>query len=202
MAPAGRRPGPSRTREAILETARAEFADRGFDAVTLRRIADRAGVDPAMITHHFGSKSGLFRAVLDVRLDPGAEIASILPGPVTELADRLLTRLLLVWDSPAGAATIAAVRTALQDQGSTDLLRDLAVNQVLRPLAATLPGPEQERLWRVDLVASQVVGLLMTRWVLRLEPLASAGHAEVVTALAPTLQRYLTGPVAGVSVRP
>jgi len=180
----------------VLEAAKAEFAAGGFDAVTLRRIAVRAGVDPAMVTHHFGSKAGLYRAVLDVRLDPGAEILTVLPGPPEELAVRLLTRLLAVWDSAAGAATITTLRTALQDEDSTHLLHDFVLGQVLRPLAGALPGPEEERLWRAELVASQVVGLLMARWVLRLEPLASTAHPVVVAALAPTLQRYLTGPVA------
>ncbi|SDT29638.1 regulatory protein, tetR family [Friedmanniella luteola] len=202
MPPAGRRPGPSRTREAVLDAARAEFAARGYDAVTLRRVAARAGVDPAMVTHHFGSKSGLFRAVLDVRLDPAAELAAVLTGPLDTVAERLLTRLLVLWDSPAGAATIAAVRTALQDEDGTALLRDLALSQVLRPLAAALTGPEEERRWRVDLVASQVVGLLMTRYVLGLEPLASARHPALVGALGPTLQRYLTGPLPAASVEP
>ncbi|GAA1432900.1 TetR family transcriptional regulator [Microlunatus lacustris] len=200
MPPAGRRPGPSRTREAVLEAARAEFAARGFDAVTLRRVAARAGVDPAMVTHHFGSKSGLFRAALDVSLDPATELAAVLPGPLDELAGRLLGRLLVLWDSPAGAATIAAVRTALQDEDGTALLRDLLLTQVLRPLAAALPGPEAERRWRVELVASQVAGLLLIRYVLRLEPLASAGHPAVVAALGPTLQRYLTSPLPPASV--
>jgi AcrR family transcriptional regulator len=186
----------------VLDAARAEFAARGFDAVTLRRVAARAGVDPAMVTHHFGSKDGLFRAVLDVRLDPATEIAAVLPGPREELAERLLTRLLVLWDSPAGAATVAAVRTALQDEDGTALLGELLSSQVLRPLAEALPGPEEERRWRVDLVASQVAGMLLTRYVLRLEPLASAGHPALVGALAPTLQRYLTGPLPPASVGP
>lgn len=186
----------------MLDAARAEFAARGFDAVTLRRVAARAGVDAAMVTHHFGSKGGLFRAALDVRLDPATEIADVLPGPPGGLAARLLGRLLVLWDSPAGAATIAAVRTALQDEDGTTMLRELLVTQVLRPLADALPGPEAERRWRVQLVASQVAGLLLTRYVLRLEPLATAGHPAVVGALGPTLQRYLTGPLPPASVDP
>lgn len=184
----------------MLEAARVEFAARGFDAVTLRRVAARAGVDAAMVTHHFGSKSGLFRAALDVSLDPATEIAAVLPGPPDELAGRLLGRLLVLWDSPAGAATIAAVRTSLQDEDGTALLRDLLGRQVLRTLAGALPGPQAERRWRAALVASQVAGLLLTRYVLRLEPLASAGHPTVVAALEPTLQRYLTGPLPPASV--
>jgi AcrR family transcriptional regulator len=202
VSPAGRRPGPSRTREAVLHAAREEFSTRGFDAVTLRRIAERAGVDPALVTHHFGSKGGLFRAVLDVQVDPAAEIAEVLQGPVENLGDRLVARLLLVWDSPAGAATIAAVRTALQGDDTTGLLRELVLSQVLRPLSASLPGTAEEQMWRANLVASQIVGLLLVRYLVRLEPLASARHPEVVATLGPTLQRYLTGPVAPDSVDP
>jgi hypothetical protein len=94
------------------------------------------------------------------------------------------------------------VRTALQGEETTGLLRELALSQVLRPLSRVLPGSAEEQLWRANLVASQVVGLLLTRYLMRLEPLASAHHPEVVAALGPTLQRYLTGPVAPASVEP
>ena len=192
---AGRRPGPSRSRAAILAAARDEFARRGFDVVTVRQIAARAGVDPAMITHHFGSKQQLFLAALDVSFDPAAEIAQVVEGPSEELAARLLARLLAVWDSPVGASAIAAVRTAVQRDDTVGLVRDLALTRALRPLMETMSGTPEERLWRANLVGSQVIGLVFARYVLRLEPLASAPHAEVVAALAPTVQRYLTGPV-------
>jgi AcrR family transcriptional regulator len=192
---AGRRPGPSRSRASILAAARDEFARRGFDVVTVRQIAARAGVDPAMITHHFGSKQQLFLAALDVSFDPAAEIAQVVEGPSEELAARLLTRLLAVWDSPVGASAIAAVRTAVQRDDTVGLVRDLALTRALRPLMETMSGTPEERLWRANLVGSQVIGLVFARYVLRLEPLASAPHAEVVAALAPTVQRYLTGPV-------
>lgn len=165
--------------------------------MTVRQIAATAAVDPAMISHHFGSKAALFRAALDIPLDPAVEIAAVLGGPVINLADRLLTRLLAVWDSPAGSGAIAAVRTALQRDDTAGLVRDLALSQVLAPLMTVMPGDEDERRWRANLVASQVVGLIVTRYVLRLEPLASAAHPDVVAAVAPTLQRYLTGTVAG-----
>lgn len=193
----GRRPGPSRTRELILEVARSAFAERGFDTVTVRQIAAAAEVDPAMISHHFGSKAALFRAALNLPLDPAAEIAAVLEGPSEELADRLLTRLLTVWDSPAGEGSIAAVRTALQRDDTAGLVRDLALSQVLGPLMTVMPGDEGQRRWRASLVASQVVGLIVARYVVRLPPLAAAAHPDVVAAVAPTLQRYLTGTVAG-----
>ena len=196
MAAAGRRPGESRTRHAILEVAREEFAQRGFDNATVRQIASRAGVDPAMIAHHFGSKQQLFLAALEVPFDPAEEIAQVVDGPREELAARLLTRFLRVWDSPLGAGAIAVVRTAVQRDDSAALLRDLALSSALRPLMAAMDGTPEERLWRANLAASQLVGLIFTRYVVRLEPLASASHADVVRSIAPTVQRYLTGPVS------
>jgi AcrR family transcriptional regulator len=193
---AGRRPGPSRTRQTILDVARDEFAQRGFDAATVRQIARRAGVDPAMIAHHFGSKQQLFLAALEVPFDPAAEIAEVVDGPREELAGRLLGRLLRVWDSPLGAGALAVVRTAVQREDTAALIRDLALSRALRPLMATMDGTPEERLWRANLAASQIIGLIFTRYVVRLEPLASATHADVVASIAPTLQRYLTGPVS------
>jgi AcrR family transcriptional regulator len=193
---AGRRPGPSRTRQTILDVARDEFAQRGFDAATVRQIARRAGVDPAMIAHHFGSKQQLFLAALEVPFDPAAEIAEVVEGPREELAGRLLGRLLRVWDSPLGAGALAVVRTAVQREDTAALIRDLALSRALRPLMATMDGTPEERLWRANLAASQIIGLIFTRYVVRLEPLASATHADVVASIAPTLQRYLTGPVS------
>jgi AcrR family transcriptional regulator len=196
VAAAGRRPGPSRTRQTILEVARNEFAQRGFDNATVRQIASRAGVDPAMIAHHFGSKQQLFLAALEVPFDPADEIAQVVDGPREELAARLLTRFLRVWDSPLGAGAIAAVRTAVQRDDTAALIRDLALSRALRPLMATMDGTPEERLWRANLAASQIVGLIFTRYVVRLEPLASASYPEVVASIAPTVQRYLTGSVS------
>jgi AcrR family transcriptional regulator len=176
--------------------AREEFAQRGFDNATVRQIASRAGVDPAMIAHHFGSKQQLFLAALEVPFDPAEEIAQVVDGPREELAARLLTRFLRVWDSPLGAGAIAVVRTAVQRDDSAALLRDLALSSALRPLMAAMDGTPEERLWRANLAASQLVGLIFTRYVVRLEPLASASHADVVRSIAPTVQRYLTGPVS------
>ena len=193
--PAGRRPGPSRTREAILAAAREEFAHSGFDATTVRSIAARAGVDPAMIAHHFGSKQQLVLAALRVPFDPGVEIAAVLEGDRDDLGVRLLTRLLQVWDSPAGAAAVAALRAGLAKDETAALIREVALHRVLGPVTQTLDASPAERLWRANLLATQLVGLIVTRYVLRLEPLASTPAPAVVAALAPTVQRYLTGPV-------
>ena len=179
----------------MLVAARAEFGERGFDGATVRRIAGRAGVDAAMIAHHFGSKQQLFLATLDLPFDPAVEIAAVAEGPAAELASRLLSRLLQVWDSPAGAGTVAALRTVVQREDTAALVRDFVLHHALQPLVLAMPGGEDERRWRANLAASQLMGLILTRYVLRLEPLASAPHAAVVAAVGPTLQRYLTGEV-------
>jgi len=191
----GRRPGASLTREAVLAAARAEFGERGFDGATVRRIAGRAGVDAAMIAHHFGSKQQLFLATIDLPFDPAVEIAAVVEGPPEGLASRLLSRLLQVWDSPAGAGAVAALRTVVQREDTAALARDFVLHHALQPLMQAMPGDEGERRWRANLAASQVVGVILTRYVIRLEPLASAPHAAVVAAVGPTLQRYLTGEV-------
>ena len=103
--------------------------------------------------------------------------------------------MLQVWDSPAGAGAVAAVRTAVQRDETAGMIRDLALSRVLGPLMETLEGSTEERLWRANLVASQLVGLIFTRYVVRLEPLASAAPVQVVASVAPTVQRYLTGEV-------
>ena len=153
----GRRPGGADTRGALLNAARAVFAERGFDGATVRLIADRAGVDPAMVNHWFGGKEALFTAALDLPVDPATLIAQVVPGDPERLGERIVSRFLTVWDHA---------------------------------------GEDRPDL-RAALVASQIVGLGMVRYVLRLEPLASADHPTVIAAVAPTLQRYLTGPLDG-----
>lgn len=178
-----------------MGAAREEFGARGFDAATVRSIGTRAGVDPALIAHYFGGKRQLFLATLDFPFDPAEELAQVTAGPPEELARRVLGRLLQVWDSPAGAAAVAVVRTAVQRDWSVALVREFALSRALRPLMSAIDAPQAERQWRANLVATQLIGLIFTRYVLRLEPLASAPHSAIVDAIAPTLQRYLTGPL-------
>lgn len=190
----GRRPGRVSSREAVLSAARGQFSKRGYDAATVRSIAAEAGVDPAMINHHFGTKEQLFMAALESPVDPKEHLQAVLDGPPEGIGERLLTRFLTVWDSPAGAAGVAVLRTAMQHEWSAALVREFILNRALHPLTAGLGVPPREALWRGNLVASQLSGLILTRYVIRLEPIASAPHAVVVQALGPTIQHYLTGP--------
>ena len=193
----GRRRGTSTTRESILEAARFSFADKGFDKASVREIAAMAGVDPAMINHHFGSKEKLFMATLNAPVDPRVHVEQVLAGPRETIGVRLLETMLSVWDGPVGTAGAALMRTGLQHEWGAKLLREFLLNRALAPIVGQLQMPEDEARWRSSLLASQMAGLILTRYVLKLEPLASAPREQVIAAIGPTLQRYLTGPLDG-----
>jgi AcrR family transcriptional regulator len=180
----------------VLAAARAAFAEKGFDGATIRGIATAAGVDPALVHHYFGTKDALFLAAVDAPADPGELLPEVLAGGPDALGENLLRMFLRVWDGPARPAGLALVRSAVGNEWTARLLREFLVTRVLRGVVGTLDVPPAEREARGSLIASQLVGLVMARYVLRIEPLASASPEWLVAALAPTLQRYLTGEVA------
>ncbi len=190
----GRPAGDRHTRDEVLAAARRAFTENGYTGASFRRIAAEAGVDPGMIRHWFGDKAGLFRASMQPPVDPDALLADVLEGGPDGLGERLLRRLLAQWDS-AGAHSpmIILVRSAVSHDESTRLLREFVTEQVLGRLVATLDAPD--RALRASLVGSQMIGLVMARYIVGVEPLASAHVDQVVAAVAPTLQRYLTGPL-------
>jgi AcrR family transcriptional regulator len=189
----GRRPGGADTRGALLAAARAEFAERGFDAATVRVIADRAGVDPAMVNHWFGGKEALFAAALELPVDPATLVAELAPGDPGRLGERIVTRFLTVWDHTGGGPLSALVRNVAGHEIAARLMRQLISRVLVHRIVAPV-APDRPDL-RAALCATQLIGLGIVRYVLRLEPLASADHPTVVAAVAPTLQRYLTGPL-------
>ncbi|MEV4540970.1 TetR family transcriptional regulator [Micromonospora echinaurantiaca] len=189
----GRRPGKPDTREAILDAARAAFAERGFDGASIRAIAATAGVDPALVHHYFGSKDQLFLAAMNAPVNPGELIPRIVAGDRDGLGERLVRLFLSVWDSPAGTAGVALLRSAMSNEWTARLLREFLVTQVLRRVLDHLDVDPAELPLRGSLVASQLIGLAVMRHVVRLEPVASAPAETLVAAVAPTVQRYLTG---------
>lgn len=194
--PTGRRPGTPGTRDAVLAAARAGFAERGYAGATIRRIATDAGVDPALVHHYFGTKDQLFLAAVDAPVDPAALLAPVLAGPREDVGVGVVRTLLQVWDGPAGPTVLALLRSAVTDERTAALLREFLQTRVLGPVLAGLAVPDAEVRARSTLVATQLVGLLVARFVLRLEPVATADPEQVAAALGPTVQRYLTGDVA------
>jgi AcrR family transcriptional regulator len=190
----GRRPGGPDTRGEILAAARESFAHKGFAGTTIRAVAAEAGVDPALVHHYFGAKDDLFLAALEIPVDPRALVPAVLEPGVAGAGERLLRLFLSVWDDPAARLPlIALVRSGLSQEAPETLLQQGILRMVLQPLRAALPVAEADR--RVQLVASQLIGLVMTRYLLALEPLASMPVDDVVAWVAPTLQRYLDGPL-------
>jgi AcrR family transcriptional regulator len=188
----GRRPGESGTREAILAAAKEAFATRGYAATSLRGIARTAGVDPALVTHYFGSKDGLFEAAVDLPVDPVALVEGLLSGSVSSLGERVIRTFLLWWDStPGQGPMLAMLRGAVSHEDSAAKLRDLVLRTILTPIVRGIGTDEPDR--RAALLASQILGLAMTRYVLRFEPIASAHPDELAPVMGKTLQRYLTG---------
>lgn len=189
----GRRPGTTTTREQILAAAGDEFARHGYDAATVRGIAARAKVDPAMIHHYFGSKERLFLTVIDAPFDPADYIGPALALPAEELGENLVRALLRAWDSPAGKIGLAMLRTALQNQRGSSLLLEFVLDRVIRPAVAKVEPRQDIAALRTGLVISQLGGLMVMRYIFRIEPLAHAEHDVVVALIGPTVQRYLTG---------
>ncbi len=197
MARTGRRPGHPDTREAILAAARVAFADRGFDATSIRQIAASAGVDPALVHHYFGTKDQLFLDAMQVPFDPSKIVPQVIAGGLDGIGERLVRTLVSVWDSPAGAAGAALVRSAVSNETIARMLRDFVANRILKRVAAQLKLDPAEGRWRANLVATQIGGLIVMRYILKIEPLASAPPDLVVALVGPTVQRYVTAPLPG-----
>ncbi|MFJ2031599.1 TetR family transcriptional regulator [Streptosporangium sp. NPDC087985] len=190
--PGGRRPGTTQTREAILAAAQRAFAEQGYDATTIRRVADSARVDPALVLHFFGSKDGLFAAAL--RTDPptGDLVALAHSGDPTDLGQRLTRRYLELWEEPqTGNRLLAIVRGASATPSASAMIAAFMTDEVMLPIANSI-GSEQPEL-RANLTGAQLLGIATARYVLRVEPLASLDRNALVACLAPVVQHYLTG---------
>jgi len=191
----GRRPGNPDTRQAILDAARSEFAARGFAGTTVRAIAATAGVDPALLHHYFGTKQQLFLATIEIPVDPSMVVDAVADGPREGLGLRLASTVLGVWESPAGPALIAALRSALVDPAVARMVREFLFSQVIGRVLRQVDCPPEQVSIRGALLVSQLAGVLVGRHILALEPLASAPLEALVPNVAATLQRYLTGPL-------
>ncbi|MFJ3786465.1 TetR family transcriptional regulator [Streptomyces sp. NPDC090093] len=199
-APAPRRRGrPSRAAEEsgpgararILEAARDQFAERGYDKASVRGIARAAGVDPALVHHYFGSKDEVFAAAVEVSFEPATVVPAIVSGPRDGIGERLARFFIGVWENPASRAPLLAiVRSALTHEAAAAVLRTFVLRRLLERIAAELDVPDPK--FRAELAASHMIGIAIMRYVIRVEPLASADPEEIVARVAPTLQRYLT----------
>ncbi|MEG3616015.1 MULTISPECIES: TetR family transcriptional regulator [Isoptericola] len=196
----GRRPAGHSTRRTVLEAARAEFDERGYEAVSVRGVARRAGVDPGTVRHWFAGKTELLAATLGLTdIDPSAITRSAAEGPVEDLGERLVRAVVRAWDADGGATVRMVVPAIMADPGLRTLLQRFLGAEVLGPIVRRLDVSDAEL--RTTLAGSQVAGLMMLRYVVGVEPLASLPADELAPLVGPTLQRYLTGDLDATTAR-
>lgn len=194
--PAGRRPGDSGARQDILEAALRRFAGHGYRGATIRAIAADAGVDPALVHHYFGTKRELFSAAVELPFEPGEVLGELLAQDRGELGHRLVRLFLETWDATHDhSPMIALLRSAVTDPEAAGTVRRHLEEEILHPVASALDRPDAEL--RAGLAATQMIGLALGRYVLAAGPLTEAPRDELVTAVGPTLQRYLLGDLSG-----
>ncbi|WP_228479335.1 TetR family transcriptional regulator [Microbacterium atlanticum] len=186
------RAGQSDARERILTAAMDEFGELGYDGATMRGIAARAGVDAALVHHYFGTKADLFGEAVGAPMRPDLALPEILAGPTDEIGARIVRYLLVTWEDPdVRRRGVALLRTAIGNKLTTPLLAGFLSRELLSRIVGTLQVEDADL--RASLVASQVAGLIVARYVLRLPGLAEASVDELVGRVGPTLQRYLFG---------
>ncbi|MFC8800042.1 TetR/AcrR family transcriptional regulator [Promicromonospora sp. NPDC057138] len=193
----GRRPAGQDARAEILAAARDEFVERGYQAASLRAVARRAGVDPGTVRHWFPDKARLLTATLGVAgIEPDKVVARVADGPVETLGERLLEAVIGIWDFDGGDTVRLVVPAVMSDAELRSLVPQFIGAAILAPVMRALDVPDAAL--RTGLVASQMAGVLLTRYLIPVEPLASLAPAQVAQLVGPTLQRYLTGPLPDV----
>ncbi|KUI46272.1 TetR family transcriptional regulator [Mycobacterium sp. GA-1199] len=186
------------SRDAVLAAARKRFAAEGYEKTTLRAIARDAHVDPSMVLYLFGSKAELFRASLNVVVDPRALVSALAGGPDDDpdIGTRMVRAYLRIWQSPeSGPTMVAMLQSATSNSDAHEAFRGFMQDYVLSAVSAELGGTEQARL-RALLAASQLVGTAILRFVMKIPPLATLPDDDLVRLLAPTVTRYLTADAA------
>jgi len=190
----GRRPGGTDTREALISAAREVFTEQGYDGATVRAIAAKAGVDAAMVNHWFGGKEGLFgEAVLKLPFNPQEIIDVILAADPSDIGEAIVRTFLNRWDTTGGGVFTALMRSVTSHDEAATMLRDIFLKLVFKQVIGKMAPDNHE--FRATLVATQLVGMGMVRYVAHFEPMASADIDTVAAAIAPTIQRYISGTV-------
>lgn len=190
----GRPPGNSNTRGRILDKARELFARNGISHTSIRAVAAAAGVDSALVHHYFGTKEKLFAAAVDIPIDPMDVIGPLHAVPVDQLGHAISSMLLPLWDSEIGAGFIATLRSIVAGS-EVNLFRTFIQDVIAAEVGSRVDNPPGSGIVRVQFVASQLVGVIMARYILDLEPFASLPAQQIADTIAPNLQRYLTGDV-------
>ena len=191
------RPAKSRakaddTRAQILTAAAAEFSRDGYEATSTRAIARAAGVDPALVRHYFTDKADLFAEAIAVPMRPDRLVATALDGRRDQVGANLVRYIVETLDDPATSQRVVSMmHTALGQEFAAGMFRQFIIREVLKRIAKELR--EEDAELRASFAATQVVGLVIARYGLRIEPLASASQDEVVARIGPVVQWHLMG---------
>jgi AcrR family transcriptional regulator len=186
----GRRTGETTSRHEILLAARELFAELGYDSTTVRAIARRAGVDPALVHYFFVNKDGVFHAAVQSAV-PLADLgATLLEGGWDGLAERLLRGYLMLWeDGERGEALAAIYRTALTHEAAQTQL-DKIREELTADLAAMIGGRDAKQ--RATLIGAQLHGLAVDRYIFRIPPLATMRLNQLIRLMTPAIETLLT----------
>ena len=189
--PIGRRPGdPEDTRQQILAAARARFGALGFERATIRAIAEEAGVDPALVIHHFTNKRTLFVTAHELPLDPGQSLAAIAEQP-REIHGELITRSYLTRFATPGSPVFSLLRASATNEDAAAMVRGFVESTLSEHGTALAEGPDPGL--RLALVVSQLVGVVIAREIIGLAALRERPLEDIIQATAPVIQRYLSG---------
>lgn len=188
----GRPSGATDNREKILAASRELFARNGFANTSIRAVAAAAGVDAALVHHYYGTKQQLFAAAVELPIDPMTVLGRLREAPIDQLGRILPEALLPLWDSQAGTGMMAVLRSLLTGT-EVPLARSFFRDIVVAELAQRVDEPPGTGVLRAEFAASQLMGVVLARYIIGLEPIASLPPSDVVAMIAPTLQRYLTG---------
>lgn len=186
----GRPRGGSDSRERILAAAVDEFGERGYEGATIRSIAARAGVDSALVHHYFGTKADLFADAVGVPMRPDVDIPGILRGPREDVGERLVRYVLESFERPeVRRRGVMLIRTAIGSKLTTPMLTGFLSRELIGRIARSLEVDDGEL--RAGLVASQISGMLIARYVIKLPALTTASVDDLVPRVGATVQRYL-----------
>jgi AcrR family transcriptional regulator len=177
------------TRQQIIDAARQLFAENGFDGASMRSVAASAGVDPSLIRHYFGDKSGLLVATMQLPINPLELIRPVLARGPEGLGHRIVSTFLSAWDVH-GDVLSGLIRTSIASADRSGPMLAILHNVVLPELTAVLGGPNREL--RATLVMSELLGIATVRYVLQIQPVASAPAEVVAGYYAPALQALIT----------
>lgn len=184
----GRRPGPNETREAILAAARELFAEKGYDGASIRAIARGADVNPALVHHFFGTKENVFIEAMRLPFNPAELLPYIIETPQDRIGETLIRVFLGIWGDPERRAPLVALlRSAMTNEQAATMMRQFVSAALFGRVAEVRGIP----LLKINAAVGQMIGVMFLRYVLEVEPIASASEDELIQLLAPTLQGYL-----------